>query len=152
MKNPWIAEIVCFLFSLLFLYTGISKIIDHQAFTQQIQYSPLLNSIHIPVYWVNHIVWILSAIEIAIASMLLLNTNKTLALYVGTTMMLVFTAYIGYILTIAPFVPCSCGGVLETLTWSQHLYFNISFIIIGIVGIISSSGKTPHQSSILYKN
>jgi len=146
MNKTLVIEIVCFMFSLLFLYTGISKMIDHDAFTQQIRNSPLLNTLGIADYWIRQMVWLLSIIEIVIALLLLTNVKRHLALYAGTGMMIIFTFYIGYILTIAPFIPCSCGGVLESLSWSQHLYFNLSFIAIGIVGIISNPTRISSKS------
>jgi hypothetical protein len=32
-------------------------------------------------------------------------------------------------------LPCSCGGVIQQLSWKQHIVFNISFIVLGIAGI-----------------
>src|SRR5690606_12191987 len=34
------------------------------------------------------------------------------------------------------FIPCSCGGVLEKMGWTEHLVFNISFIVLAFVGIL----------------
>lgn len=145
MKKQLVTEIVCFMFSLLFLYTGISKIIDHDSFTRQIRYSPLLNTLDIGDFWVEKTVWMLSIIEISIALLLMVNVRRKFALSLGTGMMIMFTLYIGYIVTIAPFIPCSCGGVLESLSWSQHLYFNMSFIVMGIVAILLSSTKSSSK-------
>ncbi|HZH70563.1 MAG TPA: MauE/DoxX family redox-associated membrane protein [Flavobacteriaceae bacterium] len=33
-------------------------------------------------------------------------------------------------------MPCSCGGVLEQLGWTEHLAFNIGFMGLGVVGIL----------------
>lgn len=50
--------------------------------------------------------------------------------------MTMFTAYIISILNFASYVPCSCGGVLEKLSWSEHLIFNAVFIVFGLAGIV----------------
>jgi hypothetical protein len=47
-----------------------------------------------------------------------------------------FTTYIYIILNFSVFIPCSCGGVLEELSWTQHLIFNICFISIAIFGVL----------------
>lgn len=50
--------------------------------------------------------------------------------------MVLFTAYIAMILTLADYVPCSCGGVLEDMSWEQHLWFNGFFVLLSIAGIM----------------
>ena len=52
--------------------------------------------------------------------------------------MVMFTAYIYLILNYSDFIPCSCGGVLEDLSWTQHLIFNIVFIFLAGVAIFFS--------------
>jgi hypothetical protein len=48
-----------------------------------------------------------------------------------------FTTYIVIILNFSENIPCSCGGILENMTWGQHLVFNCIFIIIGAIGIMT---------------
>src|SRR5690606_20993862 len=31
--------------------------------------------------------------------------------------------------------PCGCGSVISGLTWEQHLWFNIGFLLISIAGL-----------------
>ena len=57
-------------------------------------------------------------------------------LFAAYTLMAMFTAYIYIILNFSAFVPCSCGGVLENMTWNQHLVFNICFIILAGIAIL----------------
>lgn len=47
-----------------------------------------------------------------------------------------FTAYIVIILHFSYFVPCSCGGILEKLGWTEHLIFNVVFVLLAIVAIL----------------
>jgi hypothetical protein len=35
-------------------------------------------------------------------------------------------------------VPCSCGGILEEMSWNQHMAFNITFIAIAVIAIFIS--------------
>jgi putative oxidoreductase len=32
-------------------------------------------------------------------------------------------------------LPCSCGGVISSMSWKQHLVFNVHCIAINIVAI-----------------
>ncbi len=50
--------------------------------------------------------------------------------------MVMFTAYIVLITRFSDYVPCSCGGVLEKLSWDQHLVFNIGFVVLGFMAIV----------------
>lgn len=81
--------------------------------------------------------------EILIACLLIFEGSRSVALYASFTLMVMFTAYIYIILNFSDFVPCSCGGVLEKLSWTQHLIFNIFFIILaGIAVFIKARYKT----------
>ena len=40
------------------------------------------------------------------------------------------------ILNFIPDIPCSCGGVLEKMSWNEHLIFNIAFVVLGLVAIL----------------
>jgi hypothetical protein len=62
-----------------------------------------------------------------------------------------FTTYIILILNFSSFIPCSCGGILEKLGWTEHLIFNFFLQVVvvccfinvtkGIITISSSSIK-----------
>src|SRR5690606_10893575 len=58
--------------------------------------------------------------------------------------MVAFTVYIYLILNYSDFVPCSCGGILEKLGWTEHLIFNAAAVLLSIVGIWATyrSGTT----------
>jgi hypothetical protein len=63
-----------------------------------------------------------------------------------------FTTYIIIILNFTSFTPCSCGGVLEDLGWTEHLIFNIAFIVLSAVALFfytSHKCKTLNKVSLL---
>nr|WP_139149444.1 MauE/DoxX family redox-associated membrane protein [Ulvibacter litoralis] len=92
--------------------------------------SPLLSA------YAEGISLLVPGLEIAIALFLLIPRYQTLALYASFTLMVFFTAYIYIILHYSDFIPCSCGGVLEQLSWTQHLLFNIGFIILAALAVL----------------
>src|SRR5690606_14703009 len=63
--------------------------------------------------------------------------------------MVMFTAYIFIILNFSDFVPCSCGGVLEKMSWTQHLIFNVVFIILAGVAVFFSLQEKPKKTLFL---
>ncbi len=126
---------VAYLFVLLFVYAAISKLLDFETFTVQLAQSPLLSA------YAGFIAWAVPGIEIAIALLLVFERFRLFALYAAFTLMVMFTAYIYIILNFSDFVPCSCGGVLEKLSWTQHLIFNVVFIILAGTGIFLFNGN-----------
>ena len=123
-------EIICFLFILLFTYAAVIKLIDVQKFTVQIGQSPLLTD------FAGVVAWAVPITELLIAGMLAMTRFRLVGLYAGFSLMVMFTAYIVAILTIDENIPCSCGGVLESMGWTEHLIFNIGFVILGLSGIL----------------
>lgn len=130
-----IVEAICILYALLFFYAAINKLMDYQKFQVQLGQSPLLS-----VYadWVAILVPVL---EIIIALLLFYKPLRTIALYCSCFLMVMFTTYIVIILNFSSFVPCSCGGVLEKLGWTEHLIFNIGFVVLGVIAILLESHK-----------
>lgn len=115
---------------MLFVYAAVNKIIDFQNFQVQLAQSPLISS------FAGVISYIVPVVEIIIAIMLSFTKFKNLALYCSLSLMAMFSAYIIIILNFSPFVPCSCGGVLDKLSWTQHLIFNLCFVLLSAIAII----------------
>ena len=144
MKRLTITSIISFFFVCLFLYTGISKLIDFPLFKEQIALSPLLEPI------ASWIALILPASEIIVAIVLFLPATRLKGLYISLLFMVLFTMYIIYILVYNETLPCTCGGVLQELSWPQHIVFNIICIAMISIAILlkrkvgaSSSKVTP---------
>ncbi|MNQ60164.1 hypothetical protein D3C85_744350 [compost metagenome] len=130
-----IVNIICLLYALLFIYAATSKLFDFENFTIQLGQSPLLSAF---AGWISIT---LPVVEIIIAVSLLFSRIRIVGLYASYLIMIMFTAYIYIILNYSAFVPCSCGGILEKMTWDQHLIFNICFIILAIIAIAYTSIK-----------
>jgi hypothetical protein len=139
MKRTLILEIICFLFIILFVYAAVTKLLDYEKFTVQIGQSPLLTDI------AGFVGWFIPAIELAIAGMLAFSKTRLLGLYGALMLMVSFTLYILAILNFAETIPCSCGGVLASLNWWQHLIFNIAFVLLAVTGILLMYRK-PEQT------
>jgi hypothetical protein len=61
--------------------------------------------------------------------------DRLIALYGSLYLMIGFSVYIYLILNYSDFIPCSCGGILEKLGWTEHLIFNISCVILLLISI-----------------
>ncbi|PYF74567.1 MauE/DoxX family redox-associated membrane protein [Pedobacter nutrimenti] len=125
-----IVEIICYAFFILFLYAASSKLFDYEKSELQMSKSPIITD------FAFILVWLVPAIEIIIAVMLLIHRTLLLAFYASLGIMSLFTAYIVAILYFTDNIPCSCGGVLEKMSWDQHLVFNVFFIALAVTAIL----------------
>jgi uncharacterized membrane protein YphA (DoxX/SURF4 family) len=130
MKKQIIIEIISFLFILLFVYAALMKLRDVEQFVAQLGQSPLLMA------FANWIAWVVPIVELIVAGMLIFSRFRLIGLYASFTLMVMFTVYIIVILTYADQVPCSCGGILEKMGWTEHLIFNIGFVLLALTGVI----------------
>jgi hypothetical protein len=124
-----IVEIIASLLILLFVYTAISKIFDFRAFVAVLSTSTVFG---------NHarlLAYTIPSLELIISLGLFLPKTRRIGLYASTVLLTIFTIYIVYMVIYVPHLPCSCGGVISKMTWTQHIFFNSFFIILGIWGI-----------------
>ena len=141
-SNP-LSGIICFLLVLLFIYAAFSKLIDFKSFQSDMNNQPFPDS------WTPFLTWSIPAIEIAIAGCLLFQTTTLTGLYASLFVMIVFTIYILLVLLhVFPYVPCSCGGVINKLTWPQHLIFNVFFVSIAAAGIVIEKNKYKYFKNL----
>lgn len=129
MKRKVAIEIICFLFIVLFFYAAATKLINYNGFVGQIAKSPLLTN---NAEW---IAWLIPVIEIAITIMLAVPATRLPGLFASFGLMTMFTLYIIVILSFSKELPCSCGGILNTLDWKDHLILNIFFVLLAMLGI-----------------
>jgi putative oxidoreductase len=129
-KHATIVEIISALFILLFLYTALSK-------TYNINYTvATLRSNEVFRNSAREISWGVVILEYLAALMLLIPKLRILGLYSSLIMMAGFTVYILFMMIFTPNLPCSCGGVIKQMTWTQHLIFNIFFTLLAITAIV----------------
>ena len=134
MKYSIISQIIVFLLILLFVYTATSKLLDFGQFKVQMYNQTL------PHVGVIILIWTLPPFEILTALLLLFQKTRLEGLYLSIFLMVLFTGYIILIL-LGYFgrVPCSCGGVIKTLGWKNHLLFNLFFLMLSFLGIFTTN-------------
>lgn len=118
---------VCFLFITMFVYAAVSKWLIFNVFVSQINRQPFDDRL------TPLLVWGLPLSEIAVSLLMVFDKTRLLGLQIATAMMIVFTGYI--ILIMMHFfgkIPCACGGAITEFTWTQHLFFNLFFVITGV--------------------
>jgi uncharacterized membrane protein YphA (DoxX/SURF4 family) len=129
MVKKWIVEIISLLFVLLFLYTAVYKIIDFSNFRAVIGQSPLITR------FAPYLAVGVPLVEIIISGLLVFSRWRIIGLCASFALMLVFTFYIIILLNLHSHLPCSCGGIIQDMSWQQHLVFNIVFLLLSLTGI-----------------
>lgn len=129
-NNRLLIEVISYLFILLFIYASLSKILEFKKFEIQLGKSPLLAPFS------DIVARIIPAVEIGVAILLALKRTQYFALYCSFSLMIIFSTYIVIILNFSEYIPCSCGGILQNMNWTQHLFFNLSFVLLSICGIL----------------
>lgn len=132
LKSKWLKNIagtICFAEAFLFMYTGCSKLLDHHNFARQLsavfRWPPLylLISYAVPLA------------ELSVAIGLVFLYTRQAAMRCFTWMMLLFTLYVAVLLITFTNLPCSCGGIISSLTWTEHLVINCLLLAMGITGV-----------------
>lgn len=120
---------ICWLCLALFIYTAYAKLIDHQRFLKGLIRVQMISKFAIVISYAVPVV------EILVALLLLIPKTVKTGLYSFLTIMIVFTTYIISAMIWEPHLPCHCGGAIEKLSWGQHIWFNLAFIIIAAIAL-----------------
>jgi hypothetical protein len=120
---------ICLICIFLFLYTGYSKIEDHKRFFKGLTRVAIIGP------YALFISWIVPLVEIVISVLLIIPKTSKWGLYGFIILMSMFTIYIVSMVLWATKLPCHCGGAIEKLSWTQHIWFNLAFIAIAIFAL-----------------
>lgn len=129
MKKKSVVDIITYLFIILFIYASVNKLLDYENFSTELGKSPLLTA------FAGWVAWAVPVVELIVVVLLTVPRLCLAGLYAAFSLMTMFTAYIVAILRFSDYVPCSCGGVLQNMSWNQHLVFNIVFVLLALAGI-----------------
>lgn len=124
------ADFISSLLLLVFLYTAWSKLREYEQFSYTLSKSYLLEPV------AGIVAWILPILELALVVLLFVPAWRRLGLKFSIVLLSALTLYLTIMIMYAPELPCACGGVLEDLTWKEHLYFNLGLIFISIIGAV----------------
>ena len=143
----FLVPVTCYMYMLLFVYAALSKLLDFENFRVQLAESPLLSA------YAGLIAPAIISAELMIVLLLSFKTSRLTGLYASFFLMVAFTVYIYLILNYSDFVPCSCGGIIEQLSWTEHLVFNITFALLALLAIVlTEKEKGTHRRLVILKS
>ncbi|WP_313672401.1 MauE/DoxX family redox-associated membrane protein [Sphingobacterium multivorum] len=78
----------------------------------------------------------LPALELAVGLLFILPKTRLWAFRLSSLLMAAFVAYVGLaVLKVWGKFPCGCGLVFHQLGWMAHLWLNIGFLLISLLGL-----------------
>ena len=128
MKKIYVEEVITLFLMVLFLYSGLEKLVDFERFKVNLGNSPLAGasgvlSVAIP------------SIEILLLPLLSNPRSRYVGLWCTLGLLTAFAGYVIWVLSFSRHIPCACGGMIEHLNWHQHLLFNLLFVTMTAVGL-----------------
>jgi hypothetical protein len=131
MKKSQPVEIISTTLILLFVYTAISKFLSLDHFEDVLWQAPLIGN------GAGVVARAVPLTELAIALLLFFPGTRLKGLYASFGLLVLFTGYLIFMILSDSTLPCQCGGVISSLSWMQHIFFNLFFIGITWWGIRS---------------
>lgn len=122
--RSFFTELTAALLVLLFLYTAITKLKDRDGFVAAMAHNPILSG------YTYLLSWLIPLLEVTVVVLLFIPGWRRYGLLTGSILMAVFTGYVAYMLLGESELPCTCGGILQRMSWPQHFWFNLFFTII----------------------
>lgn len=129
--KPRAAFFISLLLVFVFAYTAGSKLMDSKGFVAVLEQVPLIER------GAGVTAILLPLAELFIALLLIFEKTRLFGLWASLLLLVLFTAYLAYMILAMPHLPCSCGGVISKMSWRQHLVFNGVLIGLTVVGIRS---------------
>lgn len=144
-KNiTFIGQVTVSMLTLLWIYAAISKLGNPHTTILQMQKQPL------PPWSTKVLAAGIPVVELGIA--ILLNVHKTrfMGLAASTALLSLFSLYIICVLLSLSRqnIPCSCGGIIGQLGWKAHLFFNLFWLALCIVGMLNHKRSTTVVANI----
>lgn len=140
MKRQTTLILICTPIQLMFTYAAVSKWMEFEKFKVAMMSQP------IPSLVSTLLIYTLPLFEMSIVLLLFAPFQKR-GLYLSALTMLTFSVYIFLGITGAfKQMPCSCGGILGEASLINHLWFNIIFLIISLVGTFTIRRKEAREN------
>jgi putative oxidoreductase len=128
----------------LYTYTGISKLSEYERFKSSLRRSPLIDQ------GADIIAWLLPAIELVVVLLLFFEQSRKAGLIASLVLLVLFTLYLLYMVLFVADLPCGCGGVLTNMSWQEHVWFNLFFMGINVLGLFAIRKQEQALKHIQY--
>ncbi len=124
----------------LWTYAAMSKLLNYEQSRAQMMDQAFPAAIN------KLLVWAVPATELFSASLLLFNRGRKPGLVASAALLSAFSIYIILVMSRSfDHIPCSCGGIISSLSWGQHLVFNMSFLTLTLFALTPYKRKEVRE-------
>jgi uncharacterized membrane protein YphA (DoxX/SURF4 family) len=145
MKHKWVIDAISAALVLLLVYAASGKLMDYPLFVAQLHTHPYLKP------FAGFLAWSVPAVELIISMLMIIPRTRLTGLYAAAALLFAFTAYLVLMLLSGKDLPCSCSGIISSMSWGQHIVFNIVFMLLAIFGIWFYKRKGFYKGSTISK-
>lgn len=121
-RKDWLAFSIRIICLMLFLFSGYEKLATHDQFLKGLEKVAIVGQYA----WM--ISWSVPIVEISIGILLAFERTAKSGFYAFIFLMTAFTIYIVAVLLWAETLPCHCNILVKSLSWPQHIAFNLLFV------------------------
>jgi len=137
MKRHVTISWICALLTLLWVYAATSKLFHYKDFLIQLGRQP------VPEWSIGVLSVGLPVLELIAATLLCYRWTRKVGLWLSLGLMISFSVYVGLALGGAyGNIPCSCGGILNSMGWRTHFVFNIAYTVLAFAGVWLTTNKS----------
>ena len=115
---------------IVFAFAAITKLLEQEKFYTNLVNSPILE---LPSLVIHIMAWLIPILEVFVVIGLIWKRFQVQAIYLIVILLITYIIYTLAILLVAPYSPCSCGGVIALIGWTQHLYLQIGLLSLTFV-------------------
>lgn len=135
--------LISVIFVMLFVFVSVDKWKHFSTFQKNMHNQPINGSL------ASFLVNTLPATEFITAILFFFSRTRRFALWLSTILMAVFTGYVALVIANQlEYIPCSCAGILQNLSWKSHLLLNIGLLLAGILGLVLYYRKPASDNSM----
>lgn len=116
----------------IFIYSSIDKLLHTDSFS-----ASLAQSLFIPQQWKTAVLWGTILMELVVPLLFIFRNSREVGFLLSFGIFMLFSGYVFLMMNYSPFLPCSCGGFMERLSWPQHLFLNIVLTIVALLGFLN---------------
>lgn len=125
-----------YVLAIFFLYVAINIGFDLEGFQIKLYQSELISN-DLAIF----LSYIVPSFQLLLSFLLFMNTKLKEVLMISLVFLVVVTFYLLALNEFSLFNGCSCGGVFDELTYSQHLFVNVLVLIINFVLVLINEKK-----------
>jgi putative oxidoreductase len=142
--NGILNQVIHFLLILLWVYAALVKLFDFEAARGE-----MLNQVF-PDHIALLLAWLIPGIELTTAVLIFVPKTTFWGYWCSFVLLFSFTLYILFgLFNFYQRMPCSCGGIIATLSWGQHLAFNLFFLALTIIAIIIYQKERNRKANMI---